>query len=104
MNRIQATLLAALIGACSAALAADPQADANREQRMNDALQSYREGAGRDPSAGPFARAEASTQRGLHRAGAALKHGARKVGHAIGTGAEKTGDAVRRTGDKIKPE
>jgi hypothetical protein len=100
MNRIKLTVLAALIGAGTMAMAAEPQGD--REQRMNDALQTYRSTADRNPSPGPVARAEESTKRGVKKAGSAIKRGAKKVGHAVGTGTEKTGAAIRRGGEKIK--
>jgi hypothetical protein len=100
MNRIRLSLLVAMMGACSVALAADPPAD--REQRMNEALQSYRSAADRNPSPGPVARAEESTKRGVKKAGSAIKRGANKAGHAVGTGVEKTGAAMRRGGEKIK--
>lgn len=100
MNRIKLTLLAALVGAGTLAMAADPQPD--REQRMNDALQNYRSTADRNPSPGPFARAEESTKRGVKKAGSAVKRGAKKAGHAVGTGVEKTGAAIRRGGEKVQ--
>ena len=102
MNRIKLALAAALIGASTVALAIDADAEAARRQRMDEALQAYRSGDARNPKPGPFARAEASTKRGIRKAGAAVDRTARKVGRAVATGAEKTGDALRRTGEKIQ--
>lgn len=102
MKLFKLTCVAALIAVSGVAMAADPASDAARQQRMDDALQTYRGGADRNPAPGPFARAEASTKRGLKKAGAAVERGAKKVGHAVGTGAEKTGDAIRRTGEKMQ--
>jgi hypothetical protein len=100
MNRIRLSWLVAMMGACSVAAAAEPTAD--RDQRMNEALQNYRSAADRNPSPGPVARAEESTKRGVKNAGAAIKRGAKKAGHAVGTGVEKTGAAIHRGGEKIK--
>ena len=102
MNQIKLALVAALFGVSTAALAVDVESDAAREQRMDAALQGYRNGADRNPSAGPVARAEESVKRGFGKAGSAIKHGAHKVGHAVGTGVHKTGDAIRRTGEKME--
>lgn len=87
--------------------------DGTREQRMDDALQNYRDAATKNPQPGPVARAEESAKRGAHKAadavqhgaqrtGEAIKYGAQRTGQAIGTGAEKTGDAIRRGGEKLK--
>ena len=100
MNHAKLVVAAALVGISSLAMAAD----AGREQRMNDALENYRgsSAAQKNPEPGPFARAEESSKRGLHKAGSAVKRGAKKAGHAVGTGIEKTGDALRTTGEKIQ--
>jgi hypothetical protein len=102
MNRIKFTLAAALIGLSTVALAEDVGSDSARQERMDAALQNYHGNDSRNTQPGTFARAEASTKRGMHRAGSAIKHGAQKVGHAVGTGARKTGDAIRHTGEKIQ--
>lgn len=113
MNRIELSKLAkltaaaALIGLSTAALAEDPGSDAARQERMDSALASYHNNAGntadsRNPQPGKFARAEAATKRGLHKAGTAVKHGAQKVGHAVNTGASKSAAALRHTGEKIQ--
>jgi ABC-type microcin C transport system permease subunit YejB len=104
MNRLKLALVAALFGVCTVTLAAvDVEPGATRDQRMDEALQHYRDGADRDASrAGPAARAEASAKRGLHRAGSAIKRGAEKTSHAVKTGVHKTGDAIHRTGEKIE--
>lgn len=102
MKPIKVVLIAALIGASGAAMAVDSRSEADREQRMNEALQNYRSGADNRSSPGTVARAEESTKRGVHKAGASVKRGAKRVGHAVETGAHKTRHALRRTGEKIK--
>lgn len=99
MHHAKLILAAALVGLSSVAMA-----DTDREQRMNDALENYRSSgsAAKNPSPGPFARAEESTKRGARKAGHAAKHGAQRVGDGIATGVQKTGDALRRTGEKIE--
>lgn len=99
MHQAKLILAAALVGLSSVAMA-----DTDREQRMNDALENYRSSgsAAKNPSPGPFARAEESTKRGARKAGHAAKHGAQRVGDGIATGVQKTGDALRRTGEKIE--
>ena len=101
MNKAKLFLAAAIVGLSSAAMA---NVESDRDQRMNAALESYRSSgaAAKNPSPGPFARAEESTKRGARKAGHAIKHGAQRVGEGIETGVEKTGDALRRTGKKIK--
>jgi hypothetical protein len=101
MNQAKLILVAALVGLSSAAMA-DTTAD--RDQRMNSALENYRssDAAAKNPDPGPFARAEEATKRGARKAGHAIKHGAQRAGDGIATGVEKTGDALRRTGEKIK--
>jgi hypothetical protein len=87
---IKAVSCAVLTLAAAGAMAAtEPVSDTTRDQRMDEALQRYRE-AHPDTQAGPAARAEASMKRGLHRTGEAIKHGA-----------HKTADAVRHVGHKI---
>jgi hypothetical protein len=109
----KSTLAALLLGvaASGAALAADPDGEAARQQRMEEALANYRDqqtGAAtrpddyRNPNPGPAARAEASIKRGAHRTGQAIRHGAEKAGHAVGTGARKTGEAIGRVGEKLQ--
>jgi hypothetical protein len=106
-------LTAALFGVAAggAAQAADPDADAARQQRMDEALGHYRDQQGgsaarpddyRNPQPGPAARAEASIKRGAHRAGHAIRHGAEKAGHAVGKGVRKTGEAIGRGGEKLE--
>lgn len=106
------TLAAALLGmAAGSALAADPDAEAARQQRMDEALANYRNHPTastarpddyRNPQPGPAARAEASMKRGAHRAGQAIRHGAEKTGHAVGKGVRKTGEAIGRGGEKLE--
>ncbi|MGC3984327.1 MAG: hypothetical protein QM777_06120 [Pseudorhodoferax sp.] len=106
-----------LIAAATIALAgllpaAQAQAqDTTREQRMDQALQNYRNGnaapAARDaqppayrsadprnPQPGPAARAEQNIKEGAHNAGAAVNRGAQRTGEAIKHGAQRTGEAV----------
>ena len=94
------TLAAALVSLSTWAVAADPGYDAAREQRMNEALENYRDS--RNPSPGPAARAENSIKRGAHKTGDAIERGAKKVGHAVGTGLHKTGEAIHHAGDKVR--
>lgn len=97
--RICMSLLAA--GLSAAALAATP--DEARQQRMDEAYQTYRSSADtRADNPGPAERAENSIKRGMHRAGKAIRHGAHKTGEAIGKGVRKTGDAMHRAGEKVE--
>lgn len=120
MKHVKLTLLAACLGLASAAsaIAADPGSEAARQERMDQALESYRSTQpaesrdaqrghyhpedARNPNPGPAARAEDSLKRGAHRAGMAVEHGARKVGHAVGKGVRKTGEAIHRGGEKLE--
>lgn len=99
MNKAKLILVAALVGVSSVAMA-----DTTREERMNDALENYRNGntAAKNPEPGPFARAEEATKRGVRKAGEAIKTTAKRTGEGVKNGAERTGDALRRTGEKIK--
>ncbi len=101
MNQAKLFLVAAIVGLSSAAMA---DTDTTRDQRMNDALENYRnsDAAAKNPEPGPFARAEEATKRGVRKAGEAVKTTAQRTGEGIANGAEKTGDALRRTGEKIK--
>ncbi len=100
MNTCKLTLLAALLGACGLASAADPGSDAAREQRMNETLARYHDS--RDASPGPAARTEESVKGGLSRTGHAIQRGARKMGHAVRHGAHETGEAMHHVGRKIE--
>ena len=98
MNMLKTTLVALAVGcAATAALAADPDSDQARQDRMDQAYQDSR-----NVHPGPAARAESSMKRGVHRAGHAVKNGAEKVGHAIGTGMRKTGAAIDHGGEKMQ--
>ncbi len=101
MNKTKLILAAALVGLSSAAMA-DTAAD--RDQRMNQALENYRssDSAAKNPAPGRFARAEEATKRGVRKAGTAVKTTAKRTGEGIASGVERTGNALRRTGDKIK--
>lgn len=112
MDRIKLTLVAALLGvAAGTALAAEPESNTTRQQRMDDALQNYRSNQPSQP--GRFERAEnavkrdahktgAAIKRGAHKTGEAIEHGAQKVGHAVGKGVDKTGAAIKRGGEKLE--
>jgi hypothetical protein len=102
MKHLKSALFAALLGMSAVSMAATFQSDSTRDQRMSDALDSYHGNASRNPSPGPFARAEESVKHGFKKTGHAIKHGAQKTGHAIETGAHKTGEAIHRTGEKIE--
>lgn len=115
-------VLATALAAGTAAMAQDNTAP--REQRMEEALQNYRNTHStqpaqvtpadpRNPQPGPAARAEESVKRGARnaghavkdgaqRTGAAIKHGGERAGDAVGRGVEKTGAAIRRGGEKIQ--
>ena len=127
-SHLKALTAAALVALSGMAVAA-PEAStvASREQRMDEALQNYRNAPGNTGSAGrmagsptmgngsssgmnsgsaapakdgggPVARAEAATKRGFHRAGDAMKRGAHKAGDAVHR--NRTGsDATGTTGD-----
>ena len=105
-NTMKALAAAALVAVSGlAAAATDASTVPSREQRMDEALQNYRNVPGRTggnagmasssagmsgnstatttgakDGGGAFARAEAATKRGFHRAGNAIKRGANKVG------------------------
>ncbi|GHD03035.1 hypothetical protein GCM10007320_62760 [Pseudorhodoferax aquiterrae] len=123
-------LIAATTIALAGLLPAAQAQDTTREQRMDQALQNYRNANGatssadtqtpayrsadpRNPQPGPAARAEQNIKegahnagnaikRGAHRTGEAIKHGAQRTGEAVGTGMERSGDAIRRGGEKLK--
>jgi hypothetical protein len=101
MNRIKLSVIAALVGLSSVAMAAE----STRQERMDAAYQNYRgnstDSTSTDSSKGRFARAEDSMKRGAHKTGNAIENGARKVGHAVGNGARKAKNAIKRTGEKM---
>lgn len=102
MNNTRQLILASLLGGVSlACVAAQPTATTTREERMDDALQSYRAA---HPDAGTAASGtstESGFTRGVKRTGQAIERGAERAGHAVRRGLEKTGDAAHRVGDKI---
>ena len=113
MRVFKIVIVAALLTQCVLAAAADESADAAREGRMNDALNSYRSQSSGSQPAGFAERAEDSAKRGLSRTGHAIRHGAKKVGsvvkqgaHKVGetieTGVHKTGSAIEHVGQKIE--
>jgi len=91
MTHLKSALFAALLGVSAVSMGATVESGTTREQRMSDALDSYRSSAVRNPSPGPVARAEKS-----------VKHGLKKTGRVIETGARKTGEAIHRTGEKME--
>ena len=99
MTKLKLALLGALIGVSTASMAAVDTT--TREQRMDQALQSYRGTPARDSGAGPAARTEESIKGGARRTGASIERGAKRAGNAVSNGARKTRDAVRRTGKKM---
>ena len=101
MNACKSIAGFAFAAACTAAMAAEAPTDTTREERMDAALQNYRD-THPDAGGGPFARAEESVKHGARRASEAIKHGAHKAGAAIGHGVRKTGDAIGRTGEKME--
>lgn len=100
MKTITLVMAAASVAFSTLALAEQPADDADREQRMNDALQNYRDKQDNRP--GPMARAEDSIKSGARKTGHAIERGAKKVGHAIGTGMHKTGEAIHHAGEKVQ--
>ena len=102
MKKIRFAIIAASFLASTAAFAADAQADAARQDRMDSALQTYRDSASKNPNPGPFARAEESTKRGVRKAGSAVKRGAKKTANAVENAGVKTKAALRRTGEKLQ--
>jgi hypothetical protein len=113
MNALKTTLLVALVGASSLAFADAPVTDTTRDQRMDQALQDYRNhpastGTSRSSRAdrntsgeGPAARAEDKIKNGAERTGHAIGNGARATGHAIGNAGRATGHAIHRGADKV---
>jgi len=91
MTHLKSALFAALLFVSAVSMAATVESGSTREQRMSDALDSYRSSALRNPSPGPVARAEKS-----------VKHGLKKTGRVMETGGRKTGEAIHRTGEKIE--
>jgi hypothetical protein len=96
MNTFKFAFGAVLLASSLVAVAAESPTDTSREQRMDDALQRYRD-AHPDTGAGPVARAEESMKRGLRKTGQAIKHGAQATGHAVKHGAHKVGQAIHPT-------
>ena len=107
MNKISMTLATLLVTASAGAMAADvPTTTTTRDQRMNTALQDYRNGQtadrttdGRTP--GRMERTEDSVKRNSKKAGHAVAEGARDAGHAVAQGARKTGHAIHKGADKV---
>jgi hypothetical protein len=95
-------VFAALMAASTLTLASESDAQAARDQRMNDALDRAHDIRNRD--SGPAARTENSVKRGVTKTGHAITHTAHKVGHTISTGAHKTGEAIHNTGERIEDQ
>lgn len=93
--RAFASLLTSLIALSSgAAWAADPDSEAARQARMDQALQDYRSSPQSTRSSeGPAARTEDAVKRGYHKTADAMKRGAHTVEHAAKKGAHKVENA-----------
>lgn len=108
MNVLKTTLLAALVGASTLALADVPVTNTTRDQRMDQALQDYRSGQ----STGSMSRSTAAPKEGrwqqtkerfksdAHNAGQEIKETSKDAGHAVANGARKTGHAIHKGADK----
>jgi hypothetical protein len=94
------------LGALLVAVSTAGMADMTRQERMDEALENYR-----NPSR--MERAENSVERGAKKTGHAIENGAKKTGNAVergakktgqavGRGVEKTGDAIERGGEKLQ--
>ncbi len=133
MTNLKTTLLAACLGLASAAsvLAADLDSESARQQRMDQALESYRGAAPAADQQGEDRDARRSEHRRMHREGHgpmkrdgyraeddrnpnpgpaartenAIKRGAHRAGTAVKHGAETVGHAVKKgvhkTGDAL---
>jgi hypothetical protein len=103
MIRTKLTLLAALIGASSAVLAADPQTDAARQQRMDDALQNYRSGTpsadSKSPATTKSSASKSSSSKSKSSASSSSGSTFQRAENSVKSGARKTGDAVERAGN-----
>jgi len=112
MNKLKIAVAVALLGIGPATLTATA-AESTREQRMEEALQSYRSGSPRDggsaqvdagqrdSGAGPVARTGASINRGATKAVNSIESGVRRAGNAVARGADKATGAIRRTGERM---
>ena len=100
MTRIKLALLAALVGASTAVLADDPQGDAARQRRMDDALQDYRDGGAAhagSASPGTFERAENAVKRGARKTGHAIEHIVKRAqAHGVAAGMHNFSPAAAR--------
>jgi Ni/Co efflux regulator RcnB len=92
MNKTQAVIAVAFVALSTTAFAQD-SAEAARQQRMDEAYATHRDGP---PS---------TLSEDTHRAGHAIHNGVRETGHAIHRGVRATGHAihngVRATGHAI---
>jgi hypothetical protein len=101
MNKIHATIAVAFIALSTGAFAQD-NADAARQQRMDEAYAAHRDGPATHAEED---RHDVSLREDTHRAGHAIHNGVRATGHAVHTGVRATGHAihqgVRATGHAI---
>lgn len=107
MKSNQLIAAVALAFVAGASFAETPVTDTTRQERMDAALQNYREqqsdvDANANSQPGPMARTEESIKRGARKTVEAVKHGAHKTGQAIGKGVRKTGEALQRGGEKLE--
>lgn len=105
MNNFKIIAAAVLVSAAGSVFAAEPTSyDSTRQQRMDEALDHYREGQGTNSTAKPnlAERGANALKRGAHKTGNAIERGAKAVGHAVGTGLHKTGDALQNGGERLQ--
>jgi hypothetical protein len=106
MNVLKTTLLAALVGASTMALADVPVTNTTRDQRMDQALQDYRNGSTSSssstaaPKEGRWQQTKERFKSDAHNAGQEIKQTSKDAGHAVANGARKTGHAIHKGADK----
>jgi hypothetical protein len=101
MTKIHAVLAMSLLALSAGAFAQDPDTDAARRQRMDDAYAD----AHRDHTAGDTVREDThrvghDIHQGVRATGHAIHRGVRATGHAIHQGVRATGHAIHRGVDE----
>jgi hypothetical protein len=89
------------LGALLVALSATSMAEVSRQERMDEALNNYRNQNDKTDTS-RLERAGDKVEHGAKKTGHAVKRGAKKTEAAVGRGMEKTGNAMERTGDKMQ--
>jgi hypothetical protein len=105
LNRLSTLAAVLLLAGGATTLHAEspetPAADPARAERMQQALENYRQRVERGADGGPVARAEAAAWRGTRTAIDATRRGVGTATRAVGSGLEKAGHAVERAGHKV---